>query len=563
MATSRVRSFLLASAVLVAVAACGAGDTPTAADPAAPSGPRHLIDDWGRWGSEGFYFLPGTPPPGNVDGPFESGVQPTVSLCRLTSGVCGSTIASWTRTSGSYSRTVSVSTSGRSYNVTWPTASTGVSSGQIYRITVVAAGRTLGFQDVQIVSSTSAGAAVDTSQYKWVVRNNNYPISFRINQGVPASITLSSSSLSMSVADGRTISVSMVDLVGNAMSTADAGWEIENTSAAPGPVAVLDSGMVIGKHAGTATLWAWWGPVMTSIPITVTDSRHAWTVMTTPDTEQNRALWGASATNIFAANNTGILRYNGTSWSHVPEVRWRTMNDVWGSAANNVWAVGDDGIILRYNGTAWSAFRFNGTAVVPFDLNSWAPTSGPHVKLRRIAPVPSTTLMAVTGDGGYVLAWDGSAWDVMNTGDDDAVTGIWGTGYTNMYITRGDGRLQRFNGSTLSTVTLVTAPGAMNAVWGTSASNVYAAGDGGMLYRYNGSTWSRIRLPTRGSLYTVYGTSATNVFVAGSDGALYRYNGTTWTPEKVTAGDPQNFGMWATSGGQLYLAGAGGLIARR
>lgn len=558
MAPTPLRIALLAG-VLALAAACGGADVPTAPD----GGPRKEINDWGRWGVEGFYFLPGTPPGGFPDATFDANVQPTVTLCRMTGSACGATLASWTRTSGSYGRTVSVSTAGRSYNVTWPTASTGVSTGQIYRVSVIAAGRTLGWQDVQIVASTTAGAALDTSQVKWVVRNNNYAISFRINQGIASSISLSVPSLSMDVADGKGVSATLLDLRGNAMSTVEVGWQVEDLTPGSGPVASLDGTTVVGGRPGSALLWAWYRDLSVSIPVTVSDNRWSWTQMATPDTEQNRALWGTSATNVYAANNTGILRWNGSTWAHVTQTRWRTMHDVWGTAANNVWAVGDNGLILRYNGTTWTAERFNGTAVVPFDLASWASPPGPRVKLRRVTAIPGSGLVAVVGDGGVVLTWDGAAWAVYDVGDDDAITGVWGTGYTNMYITRGDGRLQRFDGSNLSTVTVVTSSGAMHAVWGTSASNVYAVGDGGMVWRYNGTTWSRVRLPTRAALYAVYGTSANNVFVAGSEGALYRYNGTAWVPERAAGVNAQNYGFWAAPTGETFVAGAGGLISRR
>ena len=61
----------------------------------------------------------------------------------------------------------------------------------------------------------------------------------------------------------------------------------------------------------------------------------------------------------------------------------------------------------------------------------------------------------------------------------------------------------------------------------------------------------------------MWGSSATNVYVAGAGGALYRFDGTTWTPEKAHTQDPQNFGLWIAPTGETYMAGAGGLVAKR
>lgn len=556
-------SGLLIAAVAV-LAACGGADSPTAVTaPKAAHAPRHTIDDWPRYGTYGFYFLPNAL--GWTENAFDATLNPTVTICRLTNDVCGSTLATFTKTSGSYGRLVTVSTTGRSYNVSWPaTTGNGYAAGRTYRVNVRVSGRDLGFLDVQVVANSSQAAAVDTSQYRAVVIGNNFPISFRINQGIPASITVSPGSFPLSVGQGTLVTATVLDLRGQPMNLPDLGWEIDNTSAAPGAVAVLDSGMVVGALPGTATLWVWWGNLEVQVPVTVTDTRRAWTVMTTPDQGGNRALWGAGPADVYAANNTGILHYNGSSWSHVAAARWRAMYDVYGTSASNVWAVGENGMIMRFNGTSWTAWRFDGTSVTPYDLNTWA-LPGQKVNLRSVFPIPGTSMIGIVGDGGTALVYDGtsfSTWTIYNTGDSSAITNVWGTSYFDLYITTADGRLQHFDGNNLTTVAGVTAPGGMNSVWGTASNNVYAVGGGGMVWRYNGSSWSRIRLPTRATLYTVYGTSASNVFVAGSDGALYRYNGTTWTPEKH-ASDGQVFGFWAASNGDTFLAGAGGLIAKR
>ena len=432
-------------------------------------------------------------------------------------------------------------------------------------MTVRVSGRDLGFMDVQVVANSAQAAAVDTSQFRAVVIGNNFPISFRINQGIPASITVSPGSFALNVEDGKTVTATVLDLHGQPLTLPDLGWEIDNTSAAAGAVAVLDSGMVVGALPGTATLWVWWGNLEVQVPVTVTDTRRAWTVMATPDQGGNRALWGASPTNIYAANNTGVLHYDGTAWSQVQAVHWRGMYDVYGTSASNVWAVGENGMILRFDGTTWSAWRFDGTSVTPYDLNTWA-LPGQKINLRAVFPIPGTTMIGIVGDGGTALVYDGSSfttWSIYNTGNNSTITHVWGTSYFDLYITTADGLLQHFNGSSLSTVSGVSAPGGMNSVWGTASNNVYAVGGGGMVWRYNGSNWSRIRLPTRATLYAVYGTSASNVFVAGSDGALYRFNGTTWTPEKHGVSDTQVHGFWAASNGDTFLAGAGGLIAKR
>jgi hypothetical protein len=549
------RRFL--SLALLGLAACTA-DVPTVAAP--QDGPALEINDEWWNGAYGLVFLPRPVPAGS--GAFDNNVQPTLRLCRITNtttNTCTSTLASWTRSGGSYGRSITVSST--AYNLSWPTGSTGATSGQTYRLTVIAGGRTLGWQDVRIVSTTAQFNAVDANQYKPCYTSSNCVISFRIAAGTAGSITLSAGSVGLNVGDGQTVTGQVRDLRGNVMASVPVSWEIESVSSPA--AAEVDSGMVVAQHPGTAILWAGYRDLWVQIPVTVSDTRRAWTVMTTPDDQGNRGIWGSSASNVYTANYLGLWRYNGSAWAHVPEARNRSFFDVYGSGASNVFAVGGDGLIMRYNGTAWGAERFDGNSVVAEPLD--APSiPARRITLRALWGLPSLNFAVTVGDSGTVLYHDGTQWNDFSVPMAASLTDVWGTDLSNFYATTSDGRLLRWNGSTVSTVPGLQAPGALHTVWGTSSSNVYAAGDGGILYRYNGSSWSRIRLPTRATLYAVWGTSASNMYVGGADGALYRYNGTAWIPEKSTGGNAQIYGFWGTATGtDLFASAAGGLVFKR
>lgn len=545
----------LPALALLAAAACGVTDAPTLATPDA--NPSQVIYHWTTGGNEGFWFYDGGPPAGQTPTAFDPNVSPTVRICRVTNGSCGPTLATFTRTTGSYGRLVTVDTENAEYDLSWPTGSTNAQPGQVYRVSVTAAGRELGFMDVYMITSWSELWTTDQTQYVPWVAGVSLPITFHIGTGMPGSITLSASSLSVNVADGKPITATLRGLQGQVI-TGDIYWELEPTSSPQ--AAVLDSGLVVGMAPGTATLWAWHADIVVQIPVTVTDTRQAWTTQSTPDNQGNRGLWGSAANNVYAANHTGMLRWNGTSWSHVDAVRWRTLHDVWGSSAASVWGVGDRGELVRWDGTAWTLHRFDGTAVTPKPLGDFN-TPALSYSLRGVWGSGAGNVFAV-GDSGVVLRYNGTSWARMTTGTTAQLTDVWGSGASDVYATTATGRLVRFNGTSWSFVAGVQAPGALWSVWGTSATNIYAVGDGGILFRYNGSSWQRIRLPTRAALYAVSGTGASNVYVGGAEGALYRFNGTAWTPEKALNGASQIHGFWGT-GSDLFAAGAGGLVAKR
>jgi hypothetical protein len=542
---------------LVALAACGVADAPTLAIPESP--PSQEIYHWSNGGNEGFWFYDGGPPTGETAAPFDPNVSPTVRICRVTNGACGPTLATFTRTSGSYGRLVTADTANDEYDLSWPTGSTGAQAGQVYRVSVHAASRELGFMDVYMVTSWQELWTTDQSQYVPWVAGVTLPISFFIAQGMPGSITLSASSLSVNVGDGRPITATLRDLRGQPVS-GPVYWEMEATSSSE--AAVLDSGLVVGLAPGTATLWAWHADIVVQIPVTVTDTRRAWSTQATPDDQGNRGVWGSAANNVYAANYTGMLRYDGAGWSHVAAVRWRSLHDVWGSAASNVWGVGDKGEMVRWDGSAWTLFRYDGTSVAARGLGDYDMPASAYT-LRGVWGSAANNVFAV-GDSGVVLRYNGTAWTRMTTGTTAQLNDVWGSGASDVYAATATGRLLRFNGTAWSFVAGVQAPGALRSVWGSASNNVYAVGDGGIMYRYNGSSWQRVRLPTRQVLYAVWGTGASNVYAAGGGGALYRYNGTAWTPEKAQNGASHIQGFWGTSSGtDLFAGGAGGLIWKR
>lgn len=539
---------------LCALSACGMADAPTLATPEAP--PALEVRHASTEGYPGFYFYNGILPGDSALGTFDPNVSPTVRICRITSGACGPNLATFTRTSGSYGRLVTVNAGEERYELNWPTGSTGAQTGHVYRVSVSAATRVLGFMDVKMVSSWAEFFATDTDEYIPWFAGSNLPVYFRIETGVPGSITVSTSSISLNVGDGLAISATMRDLHGQPMATPPLWW-MDNPD-----VAKVDSGLVVARRTGTTLLWAWYYDIEVQIPVTVTDTRRAWSTMATPTDQGNRGIWGTSASNVYAANHVGLLRWDGAAWAHVPEVHWRTLHDVWGSSATDVWAVGDKGEMVRGNGAAWTLHRYDGSAVTPQPLGNFD-TPAQVYTLRGVWGSSASNVFAV-GDGGLVLRYDGTSWTRMTTGTTAQLNRVWGSSATNVYAATSTGRLLRYNGTAWSFVPGVQGPGALWSVWGSSASNVYAVGDGGIVFRYNGTSWQRVRLPTREVLYGVWGTSAANVYVGGGAGALYRFTGTAWIPEKALGGQSHLHHFWGTaSGTDLFASAPGGRIFKR
>ena len=71
------------------------------------------------------------------------------------------------------------------------------------------------------------------------------------------------------------------------------------------------------------------------------------------------AVWGNSATDVFAVGTSGTILHNdGSGWHTQSSGTSVTLRGVWGTSATNVFAVGDSGTILQYDGSGWTA-RFS------------------------------------------------------------------------------------------------------------------------------------------------------------------------------------------------------------
>ena len=67
-------------------------------------------------------------------------------------------------------------------------------------------------------------------------------------------------------------------------------------------------------------------------------------------------------------------------WEAVDDVPTNeALNAVWGTSASDIWAVGDAGVVLHYDGARWSRVKVAGLGVARPDLYSvWSPAPG-HV----------------------------------------------------------------------------------------------------------------------------------------------------------------------------------------
>ncbi len=220
---------------------------------------------------------------------------------------------------------------------------------------------------------------------------------------------------------------------------------------------------------------------------------EAWTYMAREGEGTLNAIWGCTTPTVFAVGGAGtILRYDGSTCGSMSSGTGSTLRAVWGTSSSDVFAVGDDATILHCDGETWSSMST--AAQLPFGIirlnGVWGSSESDVYAVGSARGKPSEV------NRGIVLHYDGSTWNLMDTG---AVSGL-------------------------------------NAIWGTSASDVFAVGDAGTILHYDGKGWSRMVGGICVDLNDVWGHSGTVYTVGGQSLLRYEYT----PPNQRTLGPP----MW-------------------
>jgi hypothetical protein len=255
-------------------------------------------------------------------------------------------------------------------------------------------------------------------------------------------------------------------------------------------------GWAVGDITGTTfTILHWLGSSWSPTSVTAScNNQNLNGVSSVSSTE----AWAVGArwrtTGNCSSNGTGqrytILRWNGTTWSALapPNIPDDSNNNqilnaihvisTTGGAANIGFAVGNSGVILKYNGSTWTA------ETSPVTRNLFG------------VYVVSTLEAWAVGANGTILKWNGSSWSNFSSPVSDNLRGI------SMLDQNGSG----------------------------TAQSGWAVGNSGTALRYNGASWSNVNTGSSRTLNAVSSFYNENdVWAAGNSGTLLHWDGSSWT----------------------------------
>jgi hypothetical protein len=292
-----------------------------------------------------------------------------------------------------------------------------------------------------------------------------------------------------------------------------------------------------------------------------------------------RALWGASAGDLFAVGLTGrILHYDGARWAAMSSGTAAGLLGVWGTSRSNVYAVGDSGTVLRYDGNRWSRLagpvadrslrtiwgRGDTLWIAGYQRDAQARTHG--LILRSVNGGDSwTETLSTPASGNRQL------WGITGAADGALiVSGLQnGTsrGVDDGVILRSTDGGQTWADSTFSEPTHRR----LYRVWAQGA-HVFAVGEGfeagglrGFTVRSadGGVTWTRaLHMETNG-LYGVWGSGPDDVTAVGFNGAFLHFDGLAWTDVRPAGSAAPFHAIWGTGADDVFAAGNDQSLARR
>jgi len=142
-----------------------------------PVRPSFALSDGSNGGNPHFFFLPPIVGQPSFNGTFNSHLAPVVQICQL--NVQAQSCAAPAFSPGD----VQINGSAQQYQVNWNTDPSTLTPGLTYRLTVLVAGRSLGFADVEPVSSGSQLKNLRTGEVFGLLDGLTLPLKFRIELG--------------------------------------------------------------------------------------------------------------------------------------------------------------------------------------------------------------------------------------------------------------------------------------------------------------------------------------------------------------------------------------------
>lgn len=223
------------------------------------------------------------------------------------------------------------------------------------------------------------------------------------------------------------------------------------------------------------------------------------------------AMWAPNPGYAIAVGQRGVvLRWDGLAWAEISDETTRNLFAITGVTGGEVVAVGDHGEIVHYAQTGFVRV----TSPVFDDLRGlWTPGGNDFTAV---------------GDGGVILRGDGVAWTKDTSPVSSPLFDVWGASAGDVFAVGLDGVILHFDGTAWTSMQSGTGA-LLAAVNGTAHDDVYAVGEAGTVVHFDGAAWSAMSTGTAQTLQDVVASAPP--LAVGSNGTVLTLNAGTWTAQ--------------------------------
>jgi hypothetical protein len=229
-------------------------------------------------------------------------------------------------------------------------------------------------------------------------------------------------------------------------------------------------------------------------------------------------------------NPYNLLRWNGHRWQFLRVLFYGYcgLPYTWPAPADAVLAFGESDILIASSSQVarWTIDHQAGLGCVPLSIN-------------RLWGKSLTSLYAV-GGGGRIALYDGTSWQLLESGITTPVYDIWGSSKktdgdleilaiaSSDLSANGGTQLLSVRGATVTLIPISGIPASMRSVWFSGTRRYFLAGDGLFSSLSSPTDWLRVGSYPNYYITTIRGTGVDDVFLVGAFGLIVHFNGSTW-----------------------------------
>ena len=213
---------------------------------------------------------------------------------------------------------------------------------------------------------------------------------------------------------------------------------------------------------------------------------------------------------LWIVGNKGVaLRQIPSGWERVDTAIDTPLWGVWGAVSDDVWAVGGDPssgdppVIAHFDGATWSEVEL-------------PPIDRPSRALFKVWGSGRDHVFAV-GQGGVILRYDGITWAQVPSGTTKDLISLWGTSADEIIAVggRSNGTISRYDGVDWTTHVIGESPG-LNGVWVDSSGKAWVCGVRGVTGLFAaGSAEFTPSIVTNHTLHASFGFDEGPMFAVG------------------------------------------------